>query len=1731
MNETQKRIKAYKAALPDLKERVMAMALMLVMSMAMMTSATFAWLTISRAPELTNVATTLASNGNLEIALVPVDGAKPADSKVGDTNLPIVERNLTWGNLVNLSDASYGLENLTLRPAQLNTSALADSPLYAATYGQDGRIIRLSSNFDYTAWIPPQGEVPGYFGVSTNYGVRAVSSTQAVAEMGFASAAIKKQQAATDANQQAGTAFQNIAGNKTYMEGLAKMMGIHMTATLNRTQTDSAAQKFRYPTVESKYVDQLLAMYQDFAKAFDLEAQAMAEALNLQLFMKYAGDETQYSTYTKAMVLDKSYTTNASLAAQGLQLTQLDQFRKDYDLILSEIPVLEAIKKEAESSGTIGWLTKIAYDAEDTSKTRCLSDVVNALVNINECTLEGTKIGVIASDLSNATGFAGAKKQKAIITNGVMYNFASRTGSNISVGPEYNGGDGLMLEATVFRRGFSVPAEIYAFIYTEGASPSYFQQDYDFANDQLEEGAIAVEYVAMDTYGMVIDLWVRTNAKGTYLALEGNILTEQEEKRATGLDANGKEVELWTVEITTEEGGSYDMELYKDSEGNWIRANSHVVVDLTLYGEGLIPIPKIVVVETVTGYEGADRIWDDRDKGDFQGVDPTTQGSGSCYIYYADTPDEQAKSLELMKAMKVAFISESGTLMATASMDTEHHFADSGRVIVPLVLDSSRSVNLGTDVNGKDILAITELEQNVPLRVTALIYLDGSVLYNKDVMAASDIQGQLNIQFGTTDSMDPGKNEPLYNAVRSIKAEVDKTSFDMDDGTDMTANVTITVDGDQPSTVKAFFIRQINASQGSREEVMEFTQTEDGVWTASYTFTSPGVYTLRSVQIDGVDTALKINTDAGETFPVVTIEGFGIRSLSVDGFTGRSLTLMTAAGSYKTNATLEFATNDESKMPKKVQGRFINEDGNTVNIEFTKKRGNDGTVIWTGPVSFGSSGVYKLQYLVLDGEFVELDESLWHTADLTLGMKVAIETTGNIKFTYKPGQMAENEENLPVKVVIMDNNGDPLLALNNVILNYGTVRNGMTTQLTWDAAQKCYTGVMAVTGPGVFAFREVKVGENTITRATKSPTYTIMSPEPPAFYYNTTAASQFVPNSNPVMKLQLTNATAATCWAHIVPGKNMSYDDGYTADGSLVGIWVEGSRNDNYSTNPNGEPVTDFTFNLTGDYNKDGYYTITEVKLSNVFDKAGTEYTDESPMYLTNFDAITTKVVKNVRAVISADKSQNFGWTDGKLTGTFLQEYTISGLSLQLLDFENQPLPNVTDVKYEFVYNCDAINTPKWDSKNLVAGGQYSGPTNADADFAIALTQSATDATVFTQAQDAKIIYAGSYNTKLSYTVDGVYYSRSGTNLPANAPKFTVSSQSPTVKITGTNPAPGTVRRVYTVPKPDSAATYAIAGDYFRYSDYFAAVYLWTPLKDGTLDQEGAEAYSPKVTLTASGLPATGISDMTMVFTTANEESLSSTFSFGADMKATAEIGKAVQGVRGSYGITDYPELYPAGKMTQNQVTLTYNGISFTVKLSNEIIINNPQSPPYVDYKITHSAFNGTVPEKVYSEDGETITVTLPKLATWTEDKSTTKNADFAQKGEPTTRNVYTERYTTSGSGCNTKYTYYYQPYIETTTIYEASSSTTSWTNTMEITGWKVGNVVYKPGETVTVTGTQTITAVITTTEGPKTVEASTTVRTVITYAKNGAEVTTKPSGHTKVDSAAGSTTDEVIQN
>ena len=75
-----------KTPLAGHKKKLTAAVAMLLVSAIMVVSSTYAWFTLSTAPEVTGITTTVGANGNLEIALSPENGdAAGITSKVGDS--------------------------------------------------------------------------------------------------------------------------------------------------------------------------------------------------------------------------------------------------------------------------------------------------------------------------------------------------------------------------------------------------------------------------------------------------------------------------------------------------------------------------------------------------------------------------------------------------------------------------------------------------------------------------------------------------------------------------------------------------------------------------------------------------------------------------------------------------------------------------------------------------------------------------------------------------------------------------------------------------------------------------------------------------------------------------------------------------------------------------------------------------------------------------------------------------------------------------------------------------------------------------------------------------------------------------------------------------------------------------------------------------------------------------------------------------------------------------------------------------------------------------------------------------------------------------------------------------------------------------------------------------------------------------------------------------------------
>lgn len=206
--ENQKDKKKKKVLMPfGLRNKLMAAISMLLVSSIMLVSSTYAWFTLSTAPEVKGISTSVGANGNLEMALLSTDSFKDLTkitSAVGDSSQTagktLATANLTWGNLVNLNYEEagktgnyYGLDQIKLMPARLNVTDAAklttDKLLSTPKYGDDGRVTELSNDTFSSSQRDTQGFV-ALTGDAQTYGVRAVgeSSTMSPQEKGLANA-------------------------------------------------------------------------------------------------------------------------------------------------------------------------------------------------------------------------------------------------------------------------------------------------------------------------------------------------------------------------------------------------------------------------------------------------------------------------------------------------------------------------------------------------------------------------------------------------------------------------------------------------------------------------------------------------------------------------------------------------------------------------------------------------------------------------------------------------------------------------------------------------------------------------------------------------------------------------------------------------------------------------------------------------------------------------------------------------------------------------------------------------------------------------------------------------------------------------------------------------------------------------------------------------------------------------------------------------------------------------------------------------------------------------------------------------------------------------------------------------------------------------------------------------------------------------------------------------------
>ena len=492
MNSTKKN-----SEFGGVKKKLTAAIAMLLVATIMMVSSTYAWFTLSTAPEVTGITTSVGANGNLEMALLTKDTYKNTDaitSAVGDSssaaNKTAVTANVTWGNLVDLSDASYGLNNIKLMPARLlakngaDGAKIAGSAIAVADYGNDGRVTALNEGTVSGIYqVKSETDATKIFKVSTDeYGVRALGTASGMSQQQLAYRNAQGYMATYTA--QAKTYAQQSLN--LYGSQLANIAVQHATATGNSDTTT-------YTKADAEAINGMLDQ-------LTLSKNALEKALMYTVLAKVAsrvGSAGDYATVKAAVEATDATLASVEAAAKTFVPSDADGY---------------VGAKTAWNTMTIP--AKIDTSTKDSFTWEEMKVAVDGLMDTSKLKLNGVPVSGIKDNIQTIVDDVLGGKGLTLTmdpNSGIYDNVAQACGNfsaNVTIKEiSYNGISAKNVKATM-TTGSTV-------------SPAYMVKALTYAvgYGAPEQAAGEVQAIT-DTYAYAIDLAFRTNAANANLQLQ-----------------------------------------------------------------------------------------------------------------------------------------------------------------------------------------------------------------------------------------------------------------------------------------------------------------------------------------------------------------------------------------------------------------------------------------------------------------------------------------------------------------------------------------------------------------------------------------------------------------------------------------------------------------------------------------------------------------------------------------------------------------------------------------------------------------------------------------------------------------------------------------------------------------------------------------------------------------------------------------------------------------------------------------------------------------------------------------------------------------------------------------------------------------------------------------------------------------------------------------------------------
>ena len=710
----------------DIRKKFAAAICMLLIASIMMISSSYAWFTLSTAPEVTGITTSVGANGNLEIALLNAGSfvSTATDlgivSAVGDSmalqGKSVLESNVTWGNLVDLSSADYGLDQVTLLPSALNLkidnnavlnkidTATATSLLLAPIYGSDGRVISVDQQTSIGKkegnLIMPYGETVLRNGV----GIIGVASTMSVRLQQYQDARTAAQTAINSAKSAANDALAGHASD--------------LTAILLKAARGSQAEG----TTFSKANMQVLgAVITDLATANG----HVWDAIKQIAIMSTLSAENQTAVGGLSDAELTALATNIGSAANPEALaaitnvritTELQNAIDNYNTTASHISAAQTKYGPGEGNLNVEASADNATFGYDAAKQLINLIIDNTHVTVNGIVASGTNKDAMQTSIRNRILVDHADIPAVIELNegsGVFYDLA-KSADNYSTITQVDAGE--------IASGLG-DAKVNAQIGTNAAAPILLPTARTNAGTAYTAGGSSGNII--DKYGYAIDFGFRTNAANANLLLQQSGI---QRIYSSGTVNNND----------TLGGGSYVQ--FKS-----FNINKFSLDDVT----ALMSAVRVVFVEpkfnngTLVSYDIVAIAAPD--------ITVETNQTTGVKTYTASASSEASKSDSALAA--------NDTLKVPLALyNYTPSIVNGDEVMVTL----GAKKTTGEAPNQVDDLTITALTQNEAKKLTAIVYLDGDAVDNTMAAnAAKSMSGSVNLQFATDAELVPMENAAL----------------------------------------------------------------------------------------------------------------------------------------------------------------------------------------------------------------------------------------------------------------------------------------------------------------------------------------------------------------------------------------------------------------------------------------------------------------------------------------------------------------------------------------------------------------------------------------------------------------------------------------------------------------------------------------------------------------------------------------------------------------------------------------------------------------------------------------------------------------------------------------------------------------------------------------------------------------------------------------------------------